>query len=151
MTGGYLLFLLSGRAFGARLAGAVEIVPWRRSRRVPMAYSYVEGLMDYRGTVYPIFNLARRLGLKAPGPIGFTAEEEEEPSPTRQSIILLEVKGNPFGIAVDSVVKMTRSDELAPAPAQVQGIDAVYIQGLAYLDGQEVIILDFERLLFHGS
>ena len=44
------IFLLSGRLFGARLSGAIEIVPWRRSRPVPQSYFYVEGLIDYRGS-----------------------------------------------------------------------------------------------------
>ena len=51
MTAGYLLFLLSGRIFGAELKGAVEIMPWRPGRRVPLSYSYIEGLIDYRGVI----------------------------------------------------------------------------------------------------
>ena len=70
MTGSYLVFLLGGKLFGARLSGAVEILPWRLSRAVPLSYSYVEGLLDYRGTIYPVFNLAQRLGMSRQDPIG---------------------------------------------------------------------------------
>jgi chemotaxis signal transduction protein len=150
MTTDYLLFQLCGRVFGVRLAGAVEIVPWRHGRRVPLAYSYVEGLMEYRGAIYPVFNVAQRLGLKPPGPIGFTAEAEAI-RPNQQSIILLDLDKRPLGITVDNVLKMNRFDELAPASAQTQGVDARFVQGLAYLDGREIIILDFERLFFDGG
>lgn len=76
MTSSYLLFALSEQLFGVQLVGAIEILPWRESRRVPLAYSYLEGLLDYRGTIYPVYNLAERLGIGKPGPIGFTAEEK---------------------------------------------------------------------------
>ena len=147
MTDGYLVFALAGKQFGVRLDGAVEIVPWRQSRSVPLSYSYVEGLLDYRGTIYPVFNVAAVLGLRAAGPIGFTADAPPEERP--QSIILLRTKESPFGIAVGAVVKMTRFDEIQPPPKDCV-VKSEFVNGLAYDQGQETVILDFERLLFHG-
>jgi len=149
MTSSYLLFLLSERIFGVKLLGAIEILPWRRSRHVPLSYSYVEGLIDYRGTVYPIFNIGQRLGLSRPGPIGFTPEASDQ-ADKKQSIILLEEKQVTFGIIVDSVVKMTKLEDPSLSPVKAQGLDAKYIRGMAYDDEQEIMILDFERLLHAG-
>lgn len=146
MTSNYLIFLLSGRFCGVRLSGAIEILPWRRSRPVPLAYSYVEGLIDYRGTMYPVFNIAQRLGMSRPGPIGFTAEEQD-PRRAGQSIILLEENKAAFGIIVDSVAKMTALEDPVSAPEKVQDIDPQYVRGIANDDDQEIMILDFERLL----
>jgi purine-binding chemotaxis protein CheW len=150
MTVGYLLFLLSGRIFGAELRGAVEIMPWRQGRRVPLSYSYVEGLIDYRGVIYPVFNLFQLLSLKPLEPIGFIAEGPAQPA-ALQSIILLEESKMLFGITVDNVVKMAKIDELSPVPQQTRGLDPQYIKGIAYDNNQEIIILDFERLLFHAG
>jgi chemotaxis signal transduction protein len=149
MTGGYLVFHLMERLFGVKLAGALEIMPWRQGRRVPLAYSYVEGLIDYRRTIYPVFNLAQRLALKGRGPIGFTADETPSPLSGR-SIVLLEESKRPFGISVDRIVKMTNIQELTPAPPEARDPDASLIKGLAYENNQEIVILDFERLFFHG-
>lgn len=150
MTGRYLLFLLYGQLFGARLEGALEILPWRSTRKVPLAYSYVEGLIDYRGIIYPVFSLAQRLGLKPQGPIGFSAQGE--PAQTgMQSIILLEEKKAPFGITVDSIVKMIQAEEMAPPPVKDGSTGDGFIRGLLYDDNKEIILLDFERLFFHGS
>jgi purine-binding chemotaxis protein CheW len=149
MTSSYLIFLLSGRLFGVRLIGAIEILPWRRSRPVPLSYSYVEGLIDYRGTIYPVFNLTQRLGVSKPEPIGFIAEPKERTT-AGQSIILLEENGVPFGIIVDSVAKMTKLEEPASVPAKTTGIDPHYVKGTVYDDDQEIMILDFERLLHAG-
>jgi len=149
MTTNYLLFLLSGRLFGVKLDGAIEILPWRPSRRVPLAYSYVEGLIDYRGVVYPVFNIAQQLGMAKPGPIGFTAAEPVG-NRSGQSIILLEVNKNPFGIVVDAIVKMTPLAPPTAGQAKPQGVNPKFVQGLAYEDEREVVILDGERLLHAG-
>ena len=110
MMSSYLVFRLSGRLFGVKLLGAIEILPWRASRSVPLSYSYVEGLIDYRGTIYPVFNLMKRLGMSSPGPIGFTAEQQAQ-ADAGQSIILLEENKTLFGIIVDTVVKMAKLEE----------------------------------------
>ncbi len=144
MINSYLVFLLSGRLFGVKLLGAIEILPWRRSRPVPLSYSFVEGLIDYRGVIYPLFNLGRRLGMSGPGPVAFPAGE------TTQSIILLEENKAPFGIIVDSVVKMAKLEAPSAVPKKIQGVEMNYIQGIVYEDDQEILILDFERLLHAG-
>jgi len=149
MTSSYLVFLLAGRLFGVKLLGALEILPWRQARPVPLAYSYVAGLIDYRGTVYPVFNLGMLLGMSAPGPIGFTAASKELPG-AGQSIILLEENKTSFGIIVDSVVKMTKMEDPASPPTAITGIDSKHIKGIVLDDDQEIMILDFERLLHAG-
>jgi purine-binding chemotaxis protein CheW len=149
MMSSYLLFLLSGRLFGMKLLGAIEILPWRLTRPVPLSYSYVEGLIDYRGTIYPVFNLNQRLGLSKRGPIGFTTDEKEGTS-AGQSIILLEENKVPFGITVDSVVKMANLQEPSPGTGTIEDIDQKYVKGMTYDDDQEILILDFERLLHAG-
>ena len=146
MIHSYLVFLLSGRLFGVRLLGAIEILPWRRSRSVPLSYPSLEGLIDYRGAIYPIFNIGRRLGMNGPGPtVGAPAQAE-----TAQSIILLEENKMLFGITVDSVVKMAKLEEPSAPPEKVQGVEMKYIQGVVYEDDQKILLVDFERLLHAG-
>jgi purine-binding chemotaxis protein CheW len=146
MKSSYLLFLLAERLFGVKLTGALEILPWRPCRRVPLSYSYVEGLLDYRGTIYPVHNLAQRLGLARPGPIGFTAGQAK-PVKGEQSIILLEENSIPFGIVVDSIKRMMSLDEPAAAPEKVRDVDPKFVKGFSYQEDEEIMILDFERLL----
>jgi purine-binding chemotaxis protein CheW len=151
MISSYLVFSLSGRLFGVKLLGAIEILPWRGSRPVPLSYSYVEGLIDYRGTIYPVFNLLKRLGMSSPGPIGFTAEQQAQ-TEAGQSIILLEENKTLFGVIVDTVVKMAKLEDPGPegASEKIHGIDAKFVRGIANDNDQEILILDFERLLHAG-
>lgn len=149
MISSYLVFHVAGRLFGVKLLGALEILPWRPSRQVPLSFSSVEGLIDYRGTIYPVFNLAQQLGLSRPGPIGFTAQKQEQAAVSR-NIILLEENKLHFGIAVDDVARMTKLEDASLAPGKAPGIDPAYVKGIAYEDDQEIVILDFERL-FHAG
>jgi purine-binding chemotaxis protein CheW len=145
MKSNYLLFLVAGKVFGARLVGAIEIVAWRRPRPLPRAHAYVEGLIDYRKAIYPVFNLVQRLGLTKPGAIGFAAGAPQEQEAER-SIILLEENKVPFGIVVDAIVKMAMIEEPSGAPVKSAAVDPQFVKGIVYEDNQEVMILDFERL-----
>ncbi len=149
MTSSYLVFFLSGKLFGVRLVGALEILPWRRSRAVPLSHAHVEGLIDYRGIVYPVYNLERRLGMSKTGPIGFTAAEQKRPT-TGRSIILLEDNHVPFGIIVDTVVKMAKLEDPPAVSAKTPGVNSEYVKGTVFDDDQEIIILNCERLI-HAS
>jgi purine-binding chemotaxis protein CheW len=141
----YLLFLLSSRVFAVGIQGAIEILPWRPLRTVPMSYSYVDGLLDYRGAVYPVFNLASRLGISGSGP---STERGAEPEP--QSIILIEEKDKSFGIAAELVLRMTSLAEQPASPGKMRGVDPRYVKGYVADAYHEALILDFERL-FHAN
>ena len=150
MTSNYLLFQIAERLFGVKLQGAIEILGWRRSRPVPLAYSYIEGVMEYRGTVYPVLHLAQLLDVSRPSPIGFTAASGEE-QPKGQSIILLQEGDRPFGITVDSVVKMAKLEDPTGPSAEIKGLNSQLVKGVRMGDDdQEIILLNFERL-FHAG
>ena len=149
MMQNFLLFRIAERVLGVRLQGAVEIVPWQRPRQVPLSFTYVEGVRDYRGTIYPIFNLAQLLGISRPGPIGFTAQAGE-PGKSESSIILLREGDRPFGITVDAVVKMTKLDDAPDEKIDVKGLDPLLVRAVRYEEDQEIILLGFERLFYAG-
>jgi purine-binding chemotaxis protein CheW len=150
MMSNYLMFRIAERLFGIKLQGAIEILGWRRSRPVPLAYSYIEGIMEYRGTVYPVIHLAQLLDVSRPSPIGFTAASGDE-QPKGQSIILLQEGDRPFGITVDSVVKMARFEDPTDPQTEIKGINPKLVKGVRTDDDdQEIILLNFERL-FHAG
>lgn len=153
MSADYLIFSLAGRTFGADLASAVEIVPWMATKRVPLAYSYVEGLLDYRGRICPVFNLEKRLELKPLGPIGFIKTDSPSGRQAAGSLLLLDEKGTRFGIGVDAVLRMARIEMAAEPPPRsaVQGIEPQFISHIVPSEDGDIIILDFERLLFHAG
>ena len=106
--------------------------------------------MEYRGSLYPVLHLAQLLDISRTSPIGFTAPAGIE-QPKGQSIILLQEGDRPFGITVDSVVKMARLEDPTDPPVDVRGIDPKLVKGVhTDSDDQEIILLHFERL-FHAG
>jgi purine-binding chemotaxis protein CheW len=105
--------------------------------RVPNAPSYVEGIINLRGSVLPIIDLRKRLGLPA----------KDYDKNTR--FIVVEISSKVMGFIVDNVSEVLRINEdiTEPPPPMLAGIDAEYITAVGKLEGRLLILLDLERVL----
>src|SRR5688572_32361602 len=57
-----VLFRLGDRLYGIDLGAVREILPVRRATRVPGAPAYIAGLINVRGTIVTVLDLASRAG-----------------------------------------------------------------------------------------
>jgi len=87
--------------------------------------------------------------MSKPGPIGFIVEEKDL-SKVSRSIILLEDNGVPFGIIVDNVVKMAKLEDPSKVLETSGDVETKFMKGIVVEDEQDIVILDFERLLYAG-
>ena len=94
-----VVFKLMGHEFGMDITKVLEILNYEEVRPVPNVAHYVEGIINVRGTVYPIFNLRKRLNMK---PI-------EDTSDTK--FILLHLDNVRIGFLVDGVSEILTVDE----------------------------------------
>ena len=158
-----LLFAAGGRIYGADIGTIREIVPFRRCTRLPGAPAHVCGLINLRGTLVTVIDLAARLD---GGREGVTAA-----SRASGSIVLVEYGAKVVGLAVDQVrdVQAVAEAELEPvslaagdaaaSPASsssasadamrgdvARGGVAVY-HGSGQLDGAVVVVLDVHTIL----
>jgi purine-binding chemotaxis protein CheW len=124
------------RLFGFDIHEVREIIPYRAPARTPRSPSFVEGIVEHKGRLFPVLSLRRRLGLPEPGPGG-------------RAVLLLAWEGVSLGVSVDAATQVVgvRADELMPAPPQVFGIRAEYIRGVAKLGVRPVLWLATSRLL----
>jgi purine-binding chemotaxis protein CheW len=102
-----VVFRLGKEEFGAPIASVQEIVRVPEELiRVPKAPSFVEGVINLRGTVLPVIDLRLRLGL-----------EQVERS-DRQRIMVFLISGVRTGFIVDQVAEVLKipkaAIELAP-------------------------------------
>lgn len=86
-----LSFTLAGQDYAVDIMLVREIRNWSQPTPLPKTPSYVRGVINLRGTVLPILDLARRLELE-----GETAQD-------RAVYIVLNDAGRLFGITVDAV------------------------------------------------
>ena len=87
----FIVFRVGEQEFCIDITSTREIRGWTQSTEVPHSPDYMMGVINLRGTILPIVNLAKRLGLpsNAPG--------------ERDVIIVVQVEDRNFGLLVDSV------------------------------------------------
>lgn len=123
-----LLFAVAGTVYGCDIAAVREIVPIRHTTRLPGAPAYVRGLINLRGAIVTVIDLASRLA-------GSTCT-------TDGSVVLAQFGTKQVGLAVDEVrdVQMLAPDRFEVATGDVArgGI----VRGLGHLDDGVVIVLD---------
>ncbi|HET9656205.1 MAG TPA: chemotaxis protein CheW [Kineosporiaceae bacterium] len=146
----YLTFLLGGEPFALPILDVTEIMEFRALTVVPMMPEFIRGVINLRGQVVPVVDLAARFGR------GRTEVAR------RTSIIILEAGATDaegdresgegarqVGIMVDAVDKVFHlaADEIAPPPAFGAGIRTEFISGMARFQGEFLIVLDVSRVL----
>jgi len=105
-----LLFGVAGRLCACDLEAVREIVPARAATRLPGAPAWVRGIVNLRGTLLTVVDLAARFGVAA-DPAGAGAV---------RSLIVVEVAGKAFGLGVHEVrdVQTVSDDALETVDAQ---------------------------------
>jgi len=137
----YLTFLLGGETFAIAILNIKEIIEYGNVTTVPMMPEFVRGVINLRGAVVPVIDLAMRFA-RPPSPV------------TRRSCIVLievEVEDEQYiiGITVDAVNEVLEipNSEIEPPPAFGAKIRSDFIGGMGKIDGKFVIILDADKVL----
>lgn len=134
-------FMLGDEEFGVDILLVKEIIRPLQITAVPNSPSYVEGVINLRGTVIPVIDLRRR----------FSMISKDASSQTR--IIVIEFSNARIGFIVDNVseVLRIRNDTVEPPPPVVADIDSEYISGVGKLKDRLLILLDMKKLINAGE
>ena len=112
-----------------------EIIPWRAATRLPGAPAWVCGLINLRGTIVTVLDLATRLGA-------------EGATRTEGSIVLVEHAGRSTGVAVDEVMDVQPLPDSRIERAGGEHAHGGLVNGIGHLeDGTVVILLDMPTLV----
>ena len=139
--GQYLTFTLRGEMFAIGILNIKEIIEYGQLTSVPMMPEFIRGVINLRGSVVPVVDLAARFGGKA-------AEITR-----RTCIVIIEVNTDDgrqdIGVVVDAVSEVLEipAGEIEPAPAFGAKIRADFIHGMGKVGGRFVIILEVDKVL----
>jgi purine-binding chemotaxis protein CheW len=140
--GQYLTFMLNGEMFAMGILAIKEIIEYGNLTAVPMMPAFVRGVINVRGSVVPVVDLAARFGRR------------NSDITRRSCIIIIEVntaqgEEQDIGVLVDSVsaVMEIPAEEIEPPPNFGARIRADFIRSMAKVDGKFVIVLDVDRVL----
>lgn len=132
-----LAFCIGTQDFCIDIMAVREIRGWTPETTIPEAPDFVRGMIDLRGHVLPVVDLASRLGL-----------EITEPT-ARNVIVVAEVDDRQVGLLVGSVSGIiTITDDMVQAtPDVASGAAPTFVRGVLLIDGHMVSLLSLDRVL----
>ena len=133
-----VIFRLRDEEFGVEIGAVLEISRVITITHVPQAPGFIDGVINLRGRIIAVVDLARQFGLK---------EQSERPKTAR--IVVVEVGGQTVGLLVDEVPEVLHvpEDAVEPAPEIIQTeVKRDYIKGVAKLGERLVILLHLEQV-----
>src|SRR5206468_770138 len=138
----YLTFQLAGEEFAFRILKVKEILEYDTITRVPNAPVAVRGVINLRGSVVPVVDLALQFRL---APTVITK---------RTCIVIVEAHVDGIdlvmGVLADAVSQVIDlgPEAIEPPPAFGSRVSVEYLVGMGKLDERKfVLILDIDRLL----
>jgi len=137
----YLTFMLGGETFAIGILHIREILEYGGITTVPMMPAFVRGVINLRGAVVPVIDLAVRFS-RSPSPVT-----------RRTCVVIIEVESegeqHSIGVTVDTVNEVLEipDSEVEPAPAFGARIRSEFIGGMGKINGGFVIILDAGKVL----
>ncbi|MGM5480832.1 MAG: chemotaxis protein CheW [Nanobdellota archaeon] len=129
---------LNDEEFGINIFDIMEIIPYENITPIPNTSDYIEGVVNLRGSITVIIDLAKKLNV----------ERNEIGDNTR--IVVIEVNNSRVGLIVDSATEVLRIKEsqIENAPELVtQNLNTKYIKGVGVLDERLLILLDLPKVL----
>ena len=132
-----VVFELADQRYGVDIGTVREIIRMSEITHVPDAPPSVEGVINLRGTVIPVVDLRKRFGLRV------------SESTTQSRVVVVEIGDESFGVVVDAVAEVLRipGSSVEAASAIVTTTDSFYIDGIAKVGDQLLILLDLEKAL----
>jgi purine-binding chemotaxis protein CheW len=137
----YLTFLLGGEVFALSIQSVMEILQYTAPTSVPMMPDCIRGVINLRGSVVPVMDLAVQFGRPA-SVVG-----------RRTCIVIVEIVSegttHRFGVLADAASEVLDipANAIEPVPEFGVRIDKRFVLGLGKVAEKFLIILDAGQLL----
>ena len=138
----YLTFLLGDEMFAIGILSIREIIEYGFVTDVPMTPPFIRGVLNLRGAVVPVVDLAARFG------------RQMRENSRRTCIVIVDIEadnGNlqQMGVVVDAVNEVLEiaDCDIEPPPEFGTRIRNDFIKSMGKIEGRFVVILDLNRVL----
>jgi purine-binding chemotaxis protein CheW len=132
-----VVFKLDKEEYGLDIMKVNGIEKYQEVVKIPNSPDYIEGMINLRGEVLPIFSLRKKFDLS-------DKETDEE-----TKIIVAYTNDLKVGFVVDSVQEILQINEedVEVAPPIVTGIDRKYIKSIAKVEDRMVTLIDIDLIV----
>jgi purine-binding chemotaxis protein CheW len=137
----YLTFLLANEEYAIGILKVKEIIEYDTVTTVPKTPKWVRGVINLRGAVVPVVDLAIKFGL------------ELKPVTKTTCIVIVETQfesqNTTIGILVDAVSQVMELaiEDLQPVPEFGTRVKVDYLLGMAQLGKKFALLLDVDKVL----
>lgn len=132
-----LSFYVGDHEYSVDIMSVREIRGWTKTTTLPHSPAFVRGVINLRGTVLPVVDLALRLGLQAQDPH------------ERNVIVVVDLDGRALGLRVDAVSDILSIPASAmKSPPQISAETAnTFLRALTIVDERMVRVLDLQAVM----
>ena len=132
-----IAFRVGAQEFCVDVRQVREIRGWTPATALPHTPGYVRGVINLRGAVLPIVDLAARLGFGATDPSA------------RHVIIVAEIGTQLVGLLVDAVsdILTVTDDMVQPTPDVASETAKTFLRGVMTVEDRMVTLLALDRVL----
>jgi purine-binding chemotaxis protein CheW len=138
----YLTFTLHKEVFAVPVAPIREIIEYPAVTEIPLAPEFLRGVINLRGSVVPLIDIAARFG-RGPSEITW-----------RTCVIVFETSGEDslhhlLGIMVDTVHEVldVAPSHVEPRPEFGAALRTEFVAGMVNRNGKFVVVLDIDKVL----
>lgn len=133
----FVVFSISNQNYSVNIKDVQEIILFKDAIELPNTPNFVEGIINLRGDVVSVINLANRL------------KKNSCMDKKSQKIILTAINGLKVGYLVDTVVGIISAteNEITPPPAITLNAESKYISGVINKDTEIILIIDVNKIL----
>jgi purine-binding chemotaxis protein CheW len=132
-----IAFRIGSQEFCVDIQAVREIRGWTPATPLPHSPGFVRGVINLRGAVLPVVDLAARLGLRT-----------TEPS-ARHVIIVSRIGDQLVGLLVDAVsdILTVTEDTMQPTPEVAYDTEGAFVKGLLPIDGRMISLVSLDQML----
>lgn len=133
----FVVFKVGTEEFATDIMLTKEVVLMRDITPVPGTETYVEGIMNLRGSLVPVLDFRKRLRAR------------RTVTSAGQRIIIVQLDGRWAGLIVDGASEVIRvSDDLIePVPDLISETGAGYVEGVISLKDRFITLINLQKAL----
>lgn len=128
---------IANERYGVDIGAVNTIIRMQEITAIPRTPDFVEGVINLRGSIVPVIDLRKRLGVV----VGDTTKASR--------IVVVEAADQVIGMIVDAVLETLRlaNDAVEPPSPVVSSADSAYVRGVGKQGNRLVILLDLAKVL----
>ncbi len=133
----FVTIRLAGQLLGIPVLAVHDVLNAQKITRIPLAPSWVAGVLNLRGRIVTAIDLRQRLG--------FPPRDDDGDDMS----VVIEYRGEPYSLQIDCVgeVLTLEADGLEKNPVTLDGRWREVSRGIYRLDEELLVILDVEKIL----